>query len=180
MQQYIYVWKRFDEPFRYWSVPSLVESHNFLSRFGSLLVWVAGCHHDVTCWPWYLFVTTYRIGNHVYYWVWLRPDRLMWRIQQQQQHTMYDDISSTVLMLRQFDQWVLAHKIKVSREDLGNTMNPAKNFIFFCEKEHPQRHANTDKNPYCVYGTLKGESETYVIVIKKKSGHMVFKRVPHW
>ena len=21
----------------------------------------------------------YRIGNHVYYWVWLRPDRLMWR-----------------------------------------------------------------------------------------------------
>ena len=21
--------------------------------------------------------TTYRIGNHVYYWVWLRPDRLM-------------------------------------------------------------------------------------------------------
>ena len=29
--------------------------------------------------------TTYRIGNHVYYWVWLRPDRLMWRKQQQQQ-----------------------------------------------------------------------------------------------
>ena len=25
--------------------------------------------------------TTYRIGNHVYYWVWLRPDRLMWRKQ---------------------------------------------------------------------------------------------------
>ena len=21
--------------------------------------------------------TSYRIGNHVYYWVWLRPDRLM-------------------------------------------------------------------------------------------------------
>ena len=21
--------------------------------------------------------TTYRIGNHVYYWVWLRPDRLI-------------------------------------------------------------------------------------------------------
>ena len=28
--------------------------------------------------------TTYRIGNHVYYWVWLRPDRLMWRKQHQQ------------------------------------------------------------------------------------------------
>ena len=30
--------RRFDEPFCYWSVPSLVESHNFLSRFGSLLI----------------------------------------------------------------------------------------------------------------------------------------------
>ena len=40
--------RRFDVPFCYWSVPSLVESHNFLSRFGSLLVRVAGCHHDVT------------------------------------------------------------------------------------------------------------------------------------
>ena len=73
-------------------------------------------------------------------------------------HTMYDDISSTVIMLRQFDQWVLAHKIKVPREDLGNTMNPAlsQEFHLFCEQEHPQRHANnTDKNPYCVYGTLK-------------------------
>ena len=40
----------------------------FLSRFGSLLVWVAGCHHDgVTRWPWYLFVTTYRIGIHIGY-----------------------------------------------------------------------------------------------------------------
>ena len=40
--------RRFDVPFYYWSVPSLVESHNFLSRFESLLVRVAGCHHDVT------------------------------------------------------------------------------------------------------------------------------------
>ena len=32
-------YRRFDEPFCYWSAPSLVESqHNFLSRFGSLLV----------------------------------------------------------------------------------------------------------------------------------------------
>ena len=70
---------------------------------------------------------------------------------------MYDDISSTVIMLRQFDQSVLAHKIKVRREDLGNTMNLAlsQEFHLFCEQEHPQRHANTDKNPYCVYGTLK-------------------------
>ena len=30
--------RKFDEPFCYSSVPSLVESHNFLSRFGSLLV----------------------------------------------------------------------------------------------------------------------------------------------
>ena len=29
-------------------------------------------------------------------------------------------------------------------------------FHLFCEQEHPQRHANTDKNPYCVvYGILK-------------------------
>ena len=54
--------RRFDEPFWYWSVPLLVEPHNFLSRFGSLLVWVAGCHHDVTRWPSYLFVTTSGIG----------------------------------------------------------------------------------------------------------------------
>ena len=40
--------RRFAVPFCYWSVPSLVESHIFLSRFGSLLVRVAGCHHDVT------------------------------------------------------------------------------------------------------------------------------------
>ena len=33
--------RKFDEPFCYWSVPSLVESHNFLSRFGSLLVCVS-------------------------------------------------------------------------------------------------------------------------------------------
>ena len=49
--------------------------------------------------------------------------------------------------------------IKVPRQDLRNTMNPAlnKKFHLFCEQEHPQRHANTDKNPYCVYGTLKRE-----------------------
>ena len=38
--------------------PLLVEPHNVLSRFGSLLAWVAGCHHDVTRWPSYIFVTT--------------------------------------------------------------------------------------------------------------------------
>ena len=38
-------------------------------------------------------------------------------------------------------------------------MNPAlsQEFHLFCEQEHPQRHANTDKNPYCVYGTLNSE-----------------------
>ena len=36
-------------------------------------------------WSFSVQQTTYRIGNHVYYWVWLRPDRLMWRKQQQQQ-----------------------------------------------------------------------------------------------
>ena len=30
-----------------------------------------------------------------------------------------------------------------------------KNFIFFCEQEQFQKHATLDKNPYCVYGTLK-------------------------
>ena len=53
--------RRFDEPFWQWSVPLLVVPHN-LSRFGSLLVWVAGCHHDATRWPSYLFVTTSGIG----------------------------------------------------------------------------------------------------------------------
>ena len=86
-------------------------------------------------------------------------------------HTMYHDISNTVIMLRHFDQWVLAHKTKVPREDLGNTMNPAlsQEFHLFCEQEHLQRHANTDKNPYCVYGTLK---PPYVIgTVPKLSGH---------
>ena len=43
-------------------------------------------------------------------------------------------------------------------------MNPAlsQEFHLFCEQEHPQRHANTDKNPYRVYGTLK-----QVICLKK-------------
>ena len=83
----------------YWSVPLLVESHNFLSRFGSLLVWV--CHSGLS--PWcdpltlVLFVTTYRIGNDVYYWVWLRPDRFMWRIQQQQ-HCRYGGCSYHVML----------------------------------------------------------------------------------
>ena len=31
------IWSE-EEPFCYWSVPLLVEPHNFLSRFGSLLV----------------------------------------------------------------------------------------------------------------------------------------------
>ena len=33
-------------------------------------------------------------------------------------HNIYDDISSAVIMFRQFDQCVLADKIKVPREDL--------------------------------------------------------------
>ena len=34
----------------------------------------------------------------------------------------------------------LAHEIKVPREDLGNTVNPAlsQEFHLFCEQEHPQ------------------------------------------
>ena len=43
-------------------MPLLVQSHNFFSRFGSLLVRVADCHHDVTRLPSYLFVTTSGIG----------------------------------------------------------------------------------------------------------------------
>ena len=40
-------------------------------------------------------------------------------------------------------------------------MNPAlsQEFHLFWEQEHPQRHANTDKNPNCVYGTLKCHEE---------------------
>ena len=41
-------------------------------------------------------MTTYRIGNHVYYWVWLRPDRLMRRIQLlQQQHSYAYEMTRT-------------------------------------------------------------------------------------
>ena len=49
---------------------------------------------------------------------------------------MYDDISSTVIMLRQFDQCVPAHKIKVPREDLEIQRIPplVKNFIFFANR----------------------------------------------
>ena len=36
-------------------------------------------------------------------------------------------------------------------------MNPAlsQEFNLFCEQEQLQKHAALDKNPYCVYGTLK-------------------------
>ena len=36
-------------------------------------------------------------------------------------------------------------------------MNPALNqeFHLFCEQGQLQKHATLDKNPYCVYGTLK-------------------------
>ena len=46
-------------------------------------------------------------------------------------------------------------------------MNPAlsQEFHLFCEQEHSQRHANTDKNPYCVYGTLKYGSITLLSYI---------------
>ena len=45
-------------------------------------------------------------------------------------------------------------------------MNPAlsQEFHLFCEQEHPQRHANTDKNPYCVYGTLKSRPDVGVLL----------------
>ena len=31
----------------------------------------------------------------------------------------------------------------------------SQEFYVFCEQEQLQKHANLDKNPYCVYGTLK-------------------------
>ena len=36
-------------------------------------------------------------------------------------------------------------------------MNPtlSQEFYLFCEQEQLQKHATLDKNPYCVYGTLK-------------------------
>ena len=50
-------------------------------------------------------------------------------------------------------------------------MNPAlsQEFHLFCEQEHPQRHANTDKNPYCVYGTLNLENEERIELEELKS-----------
>ena len=47
---------------------------------------------------------------------------------------MYHDISSTIIMLREFDQSVPAHKTKVPREDLENTMNPALTPVFMVTK----------------------------------------------
>ena len=67
---------RFGEPIWHsWSAPLLVESYNVLSRFGSLLVWAADSHHDVTRWPSYLFVTTTsRIDIWwVYGWLFVSP-----------------------------------------------------------------------------------------------------------
>ena len=57
-----------------------------LVRMKNTCCLVAPSHPSQTLTHWSFSVqqTTYRIGNHVYYWVWLRPDRLMWR---KQQHT---------------------------------------------------------------------------------------------
>ena len=43
-------------------------------------------------------------------------------------------------------------------------MNPAlsQEFRLFCEQEQLQKHATLDKNPYCVYGTLKVAVNTIV------------------
>ena len=52
-------------------------------------------------------------------------------------------------------------------------MNPAlsQQFHLFCEEEHPQKRANTDKNPYCVYGTLKNQ----ILILQRHSRrHMFF------
>ena len=40
-------------------------------------------------------------------------------------------------------------------------MNPSlsKTFNLFCEQEQLQKHATLDKNPYCVYGTLKNKGQ---------------------
>ena len=63
---------------------------------------------------------------------------------------MYHDISSTVIMLRQFDQSVPAHKNKSAKGRLGNTMNPAliQEFHIFCEQEQLQKHPTLDKKSY--------------------------------
>ena len=46
-------------------------------------------------------------------------------------------------------------RIKQKCQGRPGKYNPSQEFYIFCEQEHPQRHANTDRNPYCVYGTLK-------------------------
>ena len=67
-------------------------------------------------------------------------------------HTIkYDDISSIVIMLRQFDQQVPAHKIKV----------PSFKNDLFCELEQFQKHATLDKTPYRVNGILNTYSIYY-------------------
>ena len=53
------------------------------SRFGSLLVWLAGCHHDVSRWPLYFFMTTSGIGIwYIYDWLTVSP----WFLQLQGQY----------------------------------------------------------------------------------------------
>ena len=39
----------------------------------------------------------------------------------------------------------------------NNESRPESRTLFFCQREQLQKHATLDKNPYCVYGILKGE-----------------------
>ena len=65
--------------------------------------------------------------------------------------TMYHhDISSTVIMLRQFDQWVPAHEIKVPWEDLDTLWIPplVKIFILFVKRNISKNIQLLGKIPY--------------------------------
>ena len=87
---------------------------------------------------------------------------------------MYHDISSTVIMLRQFDQWVPAHEIKVPREDLEIQWTPpfVHNFLFFCEQEQLQKHLTLlDKKSCCVYGSLERGIITFSVCVWYRTVH---------
>ena len=72
-------------------------------------------------------------------------------------HTMYDDISSTVIMLRQFDQRVPAHKIYLSaKRRPGNTMSPAlsQEIIYLFANRNSSKNIQLFTQNHTVYRAL--------------------------
>ena len=59
----------------------------------------------------------------------------------------------------------LVEKFKIFVQDFVPIRTAlSQEFHFFCEQEQLQKHATLDKNPYCVYGTLKGLPSSIIYI----------------